>query len=381
MGADAGLRRLIAVAAIGLWLAGCGSSSGPHGPVADVSGHGKSRGYYRVGSPYQVNGVWYYPKVDYDYDATGLASWYGEAFQGRATANGEVFDLNRVTAAHKTLQLPSIVEVTNLHNGRALKVRVNDRGPFAGDRIIDLSRRAAQLLGFETGGTAPVRVRIMKEESIRVAEAAMRGDIGGTRLAEAARQTRPGTLADARPVVRPAPAASPSTRLVVAAAPIVHSAPEAPLPGRKPILAAVEPALPSRVVTAPPQTAEPHQPPPAQPAQSSEYAARPRVWPSLISAAHAATEPAAVAARRQLPAGRGPGRTFIQAGAFAVAGNADRVRARVEHLARTEVLRATLNGSALYRVRLGPLASEEAARRLLNRVVESGFPEARIVVE
>ncbi len=162
--------------------------------------YGKSRGYYKVGAPYQVNGVWYYPRVDYSYDETGTASWYGEAFNGKSTANGEIFDLTQVSAAHKTLQLPSVVEVTNLQNSRALKVRVNDRGPFAGDRIIDLSRRAAQLLGFERAGTAPVRVRIIKDESIKVAEAAMRGDIGASRLA-----SEPRSVAD--PVRRNRPEA------------------------------------------------------------------------------------------------------------------------------------------------------------------------------
>ena len=190
MGADARMRKLVALVAIGLSLAACAGSSGPQ-RRPDASGFGRSRGYYKVGAPYQVNGVWYYPRVDYAYDETGTASWYGEAFNGRSTANGETFDLTQVSAAHKTLQLPSVVEVTNLQNGRALKVRVNDRGPFAGDRIIDLSRRAAQLLGFERAGTAPVRVKIIKEESIKVAEAAMRGDIGQTRLAQASRLRGP----------------------------------------------------------------------------------------------------------------------------------------------------------------------------------------------
>lgn len=120
---------------------------------------------YKVGKPYQVAGVWYYPQESFDYDETGIASWYGPDFHGKLTANGEAFDMNQVSAAHKTLQLPAIVRVTNMENGRTLVLRVNDRGPFVNGRIIDLSRRAAQLLGFEGKGTARVRVQTMAEES------------------------------------------------------------------------------------------------------------------------------------------------------------------------------------------------------------------------
>ena len=122
--------------------------------------HG-TRDYYKLGSPYQIEGVWYYPNYDPHYDRTGIASWYGPKFHGRPTANGERFDMNEVSAAHPTLPLPSRVRVTNIENGRQLVVRVNDRGPFIGDRLIDLSRRAAQLLGFHRKGLARVRVEYL----------------------------------------------------------------------------------------------------------------------------------------------------------------------------------------------------------------------------
>jgi rare lipoprotein A len=122
-------------------------------------------GGYKVGEPYQIEGVWYYPAVNYGYDETGIASWYGDAFHGKSTANGELYDMNGLTAAHRTLPLPSVVRVTNLENGRAMNLRVNDRGPFAHGRIIDVSRRAAQLLGFEQQGTARVRVEVVADES------------------------------------------------------------------------------------------------------------------------------------------------------------------------------------------------------------------------
>lgn len=141
-------------------------------------------GTYKVGTPYKIANVWYYPAVDYNYVETGIASWYGPKFHGRRTANGEIFDMNAVTAAHRTLPMPSMVRVTNLKNGRSIKVLVNDRGPFARGRIIDLSRRSAQLLGFARAGTAPVRVEIVAEESRRLAALAQGG--GATQLAATA---------------------------------------------------------------------------------------------------------------------------------------------------------------------------------------------------
>tara|TARA_Y100001934_G_C12359493_1_gene779886 strand:- start:1886 stop:2698 length:813 start_codon:yes stop_codon:yes gene_type:complete len=122
---------------------------------------------YKVGRAYNIAGIWYYPYHDPKYDKIGIASWYGEQFHGRLTANGEVFDMNTVTAAHKTFALPSIARVTNLDNGRSLLVRVNDRGPFVEGRIIDLSRRSAQLLGIYQKGTERVRVEFVELASLK----------------------------------------------------------------------------------------------------------------------------------------------------------------------------------------------------------------------
>ena len=126
---------------------------------------------YKVGKPYKIRGQWYYPKEDYDYKEVGVASWYGEDFHAKYTANGEVYNMNTLTAAHRTLPLPSIVRVTNLENGRSLVLRVNDRGPFAKNRIIDISKRGAQLLGFQNKGVTKVRVEIMEEESKELKQA------------------------------------------------------------------------------------------------------------------------------------------------------------------------------------------------------------------
>lgn len=118
-------------------------------------------GVYKVGNPYQIDGIWYYPREEPYYKETGIASWYGKPFHGEKTANGETYDMNALTAAHKTLPMPSYVRVTNLENGRAITVRVNDRGPFVHGRIIDMSNRAAQLLRFKDKGTAKVLVELV----------------------------------------------------------------------------------------------------------------------------------------------------------------------------------------------------------------------------
>lgn len=128
----------------------------------------EGNGHYKVGEPYQIAGRWYHPREDHAYQETGMASWYGQDFHRKKTANGEIFDKNALTAAHKTLPLPSMVRVENLENGRAVLVRVNDRGPFAKNRIIDVSEKAARLLGFHGDGTAQVRVTFDRQATERM---------------------------------------------------------------------------------------------------------------------------------------------------------------------------------------------------------------------
>ncbi|WP_063194511.1 septal ring lytic transglycosylase RlpA family protein [Bradyrhizobium sp. AT1] len=118
----------------------------------------KGGGTYRVGKPYVVAGRTYVPEEDVNYRAEGMASWYGDDFHGRLTANGEVFDMTSLTAAHPTLPMPSYARVTNVSNGKSLIVRVNDRGPYHGNRLIDVSNKAAELLEFKGNGVAKVRV-------------------------------------------------------------------------------------------------------------------------------------------------------------------------------------------------------------------------------
>ena len=145
---------------------------GKYTQASAITGQG---GVYKVGNPYKIMGKWYYPKEDYSYSEVGTASWYGKDFHAKRTANGEKYDMNALTAAHRTLPLPSIVKVTNLENGRSLVLRVNDRGPYAKNRIIDVSKRASQLLGFFTQGTTKVRVEVMEKES-KALKAALTGE-------------------------------------------------------------------------------------------------------------------------------------------------------------------------------------------------------------
>jgi rare lipoprotein A len=125
--------------------------------------------HFKVGAPYEIGGRWYYPEQVSQYEVVGIASWYGEDYHGRLTSNGELYDMNALTAAHPTLPLPSLAQVTNLENGRSMVLRVNDRGPFVDDRVIDLSRGAAQELGFEDQGLARVHVVYLGPASLEEA--------------------------------------------------------------------------------------------------------------------------------------------------------------------------------------------------------------------
>jgi rare lipoprotein A len=168
--------RVAVIAGCGLALAHCGRAPGSVDPKYGVSASPrvvrlgdpvpKGGGYYRVGQPYMVAGRTYTPEENPNYSAEGLASWYGEDFHGRLTANREVYDMNSISAAHPTLPIPSYARVTNLGNGRSVVVRINDRGPYHQGRVIDVSAGAAQLLGFHDKGTARVRVDYVGRASL-----------------------------------------------------------------------------------------------------------------------------------------------------------------------------------------------------------------------
>jgi rare lipoprotein A len=323
----------------GLLLAGCAETQlASHafkraygtGDGETESPTGPGRGVYKVGDPYQINGVWFYPAEDYSYDETGIASWYGPGFHEKYTANGETFDQNLVTAAHRTLPMPCFVRVTNLDNGRSIVARINDRGPYARGRILDMSRRAAQLLGYEQIGTAKVRVQVLAEESKQLAMA-MRAEgqvSAGSRVASgggsgATYANRPGSVAELRPGEAPAAAA-----------------PRVPVNGAAltPPPAAAKPAL--AVASLPDPTASP---------------------------------PIITAVKRTA--------IYVQVGAFANGDNATRLSNAMRQIGPTSITTATVNNTQFYRVRVGPLATVDDADKTLEQVFNAGHPEARIVVD
>ena len=272
---------------------------------------------YKVGKPYQVAGVWYYPREDFDYDETGIASWYGPTFHGKQTANGEAFDQNAVSAAHKTLPMPSVVRVTNLENGRSLVVRVNDRGPFANGRILDLSRRASQLLGFEGAGTARVRVQVMAEESRVLAGKA-----------------------------QPDP-----TEPKIAAAP------------RESVTAETLPPLGSKET---PKVTMASTGPSASTQRAALLAERTERELNSQEVQQVAVKATSI---------------YVQAGAFSRHDNAIRLQARLSAVGRPAIQQLAVKGQTVYRVRFGPLANVEEADRLLDAVIANGQQDAKVVVD
>jgi len=156
----------VTIAVLAMFFAGCGKSH-PDRSAGDKLSGGNG-GTYKTGTPYKVAGHWYYPLQSSDgYSETGVASWYGREFHGKKTANGERYDMHAMSAAHRTLPMPTMVRVTNLENGRSVVVRVNDRGPFVKNRIIDLSYAAARALGYDQAGTARVRVEALTSSGHR----------------------------------------------------------------------------------------------------------------------------------------------------------------------------------------------------------------------
>ncbi len=274
--------------------------------------------WQKVGSPYQIDGTWYVPAHEPDYDEIGIASWYGADFHGRSTASGEVFDMTVPTGAHPTLPIPSLVEVTNLDNGHSIIIRINDRGPFRDGRLIDLSARGAELLGFRDSGTARVRVRYVgqapREPLVTAQTLAPRpGSPRAPATQPAPRPTRPLQMAEATPA--PAPASRP-----------VPGAPSAPASGR---------------TQRPRGEAQPTGAP-GSPGSSSQAAA--------------------------IPPGNGP--MFLQVGAFASRANAERAGRAAGSIGTVRIVEpqpGATGGAALYRVLVGPYTDPARARAAVEQ--------------
>jgi rare lipoprotein A len=336
-------------AALALALSACGS--GPQGrPSARSPDDG--RGAYKVGKAYDIDGKTYYPAENWSYDEVGMASWYGPGFHGRQTASGEIYDQHATSAAHPTLPMPSIVRVTNLANGKEVIARVNDRGPFAHNRLIDLSKGAARQIGLDISGTAKVRVQLLTRESEIIKQVALQG--GG----------RDAQMAAIANLDSSAPGYSPPT--AVAAAPITDRsvtvqqmpAPQGPTIAEQ--IAAREAAQqaaarqPAPVVTQ--QVLVP--PPAAQPAPAAAY---PPSYPAFGTTLGNAI--------------------YVQAGAFSQQENAERLRAQLATMGQAHVMQTSVSGREFYRVRIGPMASIDAADQIRARVVAAGHGEARVVTE
>lgn len=329
------MKHLIAFIAI-LMLTGCAETEFGANMAKRINPT-PSQGAYKVGNPYLVEGQEYYPQENFNYVETGIASWYGPGFHAEKTANGERYDQNELTAAHRTLQMPSLVRVTNLENGRSVVVRINDRGPFARGRIIDVSSKAADLLGFKGKGTAKVRVETLPAESRQIAEDAKAGkDTRGYEVAlnnpRPATPNQPATLYPDRTALSVQTASADDT-MGAARVASVESVPlepsrMQPIPGH---IAADGRFLPSPVVTQQPV-----------PAVSNIY---------------------------------------VQAGAFSDEANAQRLAAKLATYGNAKVYPATVGGKSFFRVRIGPFPAATQADPVLNQVLLSGTNSAMIVVD
>lgn len=312
---------LLALAASLLLLAGCSSDRDPFAGQGSPKYPGdgplpKGGGRYHVGDSYTVAGRRFYPKVDSDYDRTGLASWYGPKFHRRMTSNGEWFDMEYLSAAHPTLPLPSYAKVRNLENDREIIVRINDRGPFVGDRIIDLSRKSAEALNFKNKGKARVRVQYIGRAPL---------NDQGEHLTAMNGELNRGT----------------SLNTMIAAA-------DRRVTGGQPTMVAQKKPAKTR----------------GAPVQIASATGR-------ATGAGAGTTDAVVQ-----PAGSG---FYVQAAAFSDPDNASRTRARLAPIGPVEIAPLSRGSNTLYRVRVGPLPDENRADRALREVIAAGHADARIV--
>ncbi len=310
----------------------------------------------KIGAPYEAGGQSYAPKDEVNYDEVGYASWYGEELRGSNTGNGEVFNPDGITAAHRTLPMPSYVEVTDLQTGRTILARVNDRGPFKKDRIIDLSAGAAAQLGVTGQGHVPVRVR-----RVNPPEYEKRALASGGKAVERL-PTPPGLLNALKLKLKDQPV--PKEAMPVKTA-------SAPTPKPKPVVKAPPPAPPKPQAGAdfPPPGSAPVAAPPAPAAKGNDrFIVEEAGQPHWRKRAPEAAMPKAPAPK---PAPVAAGNWYIQAAAFSSEANA---RAAATKLGGAQLVQA----GNIWRVRTGPYASEAAARAALGGVRTKGYADARV---
>lgn len=362
-------------------LGACGTTTGGGGSDSlDVPTGTKPYRPYMVGKPYTISGKRYYPKENLSYDRVGVASWYGKDFHGRRTANGETYDMNAMTAAHPTLPMPSIVRVKNLKNGRTVLLRVNDRGPFASDRIIDVSRRAARELGFIRAGTARVRVTILRDRTI-----ALKRKAGYTTVARVSTPMKGPDPMD--PTHRdqfkngtPKDEDTPTKTVSVANN---KSAYDEVVP-RHPLKGATETTDTSRTAGSTGTGA----PAPTAPAnRRDDLASGPNrgggngpvdIRPRDLRAEKRTPAPRVVAAPTTRATVR---RIYIEAGAYTERDRAFKERRKLSSVGKASVSMVNIRDTSFYRVWVGPVKTAEAGDRLLARMVGMGYTGARIVVD
>jgi rare lipoprotein A len=305
----------------------------------------KGGGVYHIGSPYQVAGLTYTPREDPGYDRVGRASWYGELFHGRRTANGEIYDMERLSAAHPTLPLPVYAQVTNLANGRTIIVRVNDRGPYARDRIIDLSRRSAELLGFRSNGTADVRVRYLGRAPLSGDDSYERRYVASQGWVHVASNSAAKRNAESPIAVGSVPGAD-------------------TLPAENP----ENLAFPWKEAAPPENGAAPADPAPPG------WQTSPR-WAPLPAGAPTGSIPPPAKAK---PQSQG---LLIQAGSFKSKENANRASVELGSIAPVDVAPIEVGGEVYFRVRVGPFPDQGAAQSALFQVTKAGYQGAKIVMK
>lgn len=341
---------------------------------ADTPGYVNGKAVHptiKIGRPYRVKGVKYYPEYDPDYDEEGMASWYGPNFHGKSTANGERYNQWAMTAAHKTLPLPSMVRVTHGKTGKSILVRVNDRGPFASGRIIDLSRAAAEELGMIGEGVAPVRVEYLKPETEQyIAKLQLKKpkDWTAKDIEIAKAEQREAQIVDAAPVqaVETAslhaiePASQVPERFAFNA-PIKESS---TLDERGVVLEEIGYAqdafsvLDESAYKAPPPVVTPFKRVSYVPQASAQTMQDSVPEPVLGAKAY-----------------------YVQAGTFGDQANAYKLAERLQSLSAIDVVTTNAGGKTLYRVRLGPTANQQTAQHLQEALKEYHINDATIVKE